>query len=313
MAARTRNKTRILILGANGQVGRVLFYALQSYFPQAEIMGAVRPAHFHFEGVGAGGRAHSVIYDIHRQPWSGGNVDVVINCIGLMQGSEKELFHAHTGTSLALLQNRAAMGNPAIIQVSALGAGGNNPSAFLRSKALADAAILGQERTWVIRPSILCTPQTMLVKRIKKLRKLSALLARNLWLPASVLHTKIQPVMPADFAATVAAVIENQPTQRIIEAAGKEVYDFADLFALAGVRTHIMPRKLFEIAAFMLRPLIRTFISAEEMKLMGINNTSDAGHIYHISGCEAQSTASFWKQQLHPDIRTRTDFSTVFA
>jgi uncharacterized protein YbjT (DUF2867 family) len=312
MATRKRNPQRILILGANGQVGRILFCKLQTHFPQAEIIGAVRAAHFHFEGVGAGGRAHSVIFDIHRQPWRLGPVDVIINCIGAMRGSEKELLHAHGGTSLAILHNRAAMGNPAIIQVSALGAGGNNPSAFLRSKALADAVVLGKERTWVIRPSILCTPGTVLVQRIRTLRKAAMLMGKHIWLPGNVLRTKVQPLAPDDFAALVAEIIGTEPAQRIVEAGGKEVYNFGQLLRMAGVHTHTLNHYSFSMAAALFRPALSWFISSEEMKLMGINNTVSLGRSAGPLRSRISSTQAFWQQQLNPATRQKKDFSTMF-
>jgi hypothetical protein len=313
MVTRKRNPQRILILGANGQAGRVLFCKLQTYFPQAEIIGAVRAAHFHFEGVGAGGRAHSVIFDIHRQPWRLGPVDVIINCIGAMRGNDHELLHVHGGTSLAILHNRAAMGNPAIIQVSALGADGSNPSAFLRSKALADAVVLGQERTWVIRPSILCTPGTVLVQRIRTLRKAAALLGKHIWLPGKVLRTKVQPLAPDDFAAMVAEIISTEPAQRIVEAGGRDVYNFGQLLRMAGVQTHTLNNSVFSTAAALFRPVFSLFISTEEMKLMGINNTVSARFSAGALRSRISSTQAFWQQQLNPAMRQKKDFSTVFA
>lgn len=313
MASRKRNPQRILILGANGQAGRILFCKLQTIFPQAEIIGAVRAAHFHFEGVGAGGRAHSVIFDIHRQPWRLGPVDVIINCIGALRGSEQEMLHVHGGTSLAILQNRAAMGNPAIIQVSALGADGTNPSAFLRSKALADAVVLGQERTWVIRPSILCTPGTVLVQRIRTLRKAAALLGKHIWLPRQVLRTKVQPLAPDDFAATVAEIITTEPAQRIVEAGGRDVFNFGQLLRMAGVHTHTLNHRLFHTAAALFRPALSLFISPEEMKLMGINNTISPKRRTAALHSRISSTRTFWQQQLNPATRQKKDFSTVFA
>jgi uncharacterized protein YbjT (DUF2867 family) len=304
---------RILILGANGQIGRMLFEQLSRMFANAEIIGAVRARHFHFEGVGADARRHSVIFDIAKDQWRNGAVDVVVNCIGAIEGSTQQLFDVHVNTTAALLRSRAEMGNPAIIQVSALGADSTNPSVFLRSKAMADALLLREERTWVIRPSVVCTPGTVLVQRIRSLRKLSAIAANNIWLPQQVINTRVQPIMPGDLSQLIAAVITEEPAQQIINAAGADEISFGELFAEAGMRVHRFPGFLFAAAARLLKPLLRQYAGREQLLLMGISNTASTENLQKLLGRKPQTTRAFWKSQLDSDLRPRVDFSTVFA
>jgi uncharacterized protein YbjT (DUF2867 family) len=304
---------RILILGANGQIGRMLFEQLSRAFPHTEIIGAVRARHFHFEGVGADTRCRSVIFDVQKERWTKGNVDAVINCIGAIEGTTQQLYDVHINTTTALLRSRAEMGNPAIIQVSALGAGSNNPAVFLRSKAMADAVLLQAERTWVIRPSIVCTPGTVLVQRIRSLRRLSAIAAHHIWLPQQVLNTRVQPIMPGDLSQLIAAVIAEEPAQQIINAAGADEISFDELFAAAGMHTHRLPGFLFTAAALVLRPILRRYASREQLLLMGISNTASTDGMQKLLDRKPQPTRAFWKEQLDPGFRTRVDFSTVFA
>lgn len=304
---------RILILGANGQIGRMLFEQLSRIFSKAEIIGAVRANHFHFEGVGADSLRHSVIFNATKDRWSNGAVDVVINCVGAIDGSARQLFDVHVNTTAALLRSRAEKGNPAIIQVSALGADGTNPAVFLRSKAMADAMLLKAERTWVIRPSIVCTPGTELVRRIRSVRKLSSIAARHIWLPLQVKNTRVQPIMPDDLAQLIAGVITEEPEQQLINAVGADVISFDELFAKAGMQTHSLPNILFRAAAAMLKPILHRYASREQLLLMGINNTASTEHLQKILGRKPQSTRTFWEAQLDPGYRPRVDFSAVFA
>jgi len=83
-------------------------------------------------------------------------VDVVINCVGIMQASRQQSFEAvHSLTPQALFKACEMTGVKQVLQISALGAGpqANNP--FARSKAEADEFVLHSSvNATVLRPSL---------------------------------------------------------------------------------------------------------------------------------------------------------------
>src|ERR1044072_40871 len=114
---------RIAILGANGQIGRVLFAGLEKQFPAAEILACVRKDKLHFEGVAGNHLQRSVIFDPLQDDWEKlGKLDVLINCIGAIDETKNSFEETHILPALKMIDNREKTDRPRIIQVSALGA-----------------------------------------------------------------------------------------------------------------------------------------------------------------------------------------------
>ena len=134
---------RIIILGASGQIGSFLFEDLRSKYT---VTGTSRKS-----------STSLLRFDPFLDDWSAlGEADVVINCIGQIQESSSCSFKKiHLGISKKLIENRMLLGDPRIIQISALGASAIHPVEFLRTKGEADDYLLQFPDTVVARPSCL--------------------------------------------------------------------------------------------------------------------------------------------------------------
>src|SRR5687768_3866943 len=101
---------KITIFGAGGQVGTILHEALSN---RHEVTGTSR-------------RASSGLFpfDPFSDNWSIlGKPDVIINCIGQIAATRKSSFtKIHLELTKQIIRNRNVIGNPRIIQLSALGA-----------------------------------------------------------------------------------------------------------------------------------------------------------------------------------------------
>lgn len=297
MARNGFSPQKIAILGANGQVGRVLFDAFAKRFPRAEIIGCVRRERLHFEGVSGDVRCHSIVFDPLKNDWGAlGKVDVIVNCIGAIDERNVSFETAHILPVLALLDNRSRIGNPRIIQVSALGASPVSPSAFMRTKAFAEQLVLGAQDAYVVRPSIVCTPGTMLVTALKRLKKLFAFTGGRVPFPAHFLDTKIQPVLPGDFADVVCVLAERGGAVRKIDVAGAAQVRLYELLRIASLKPLPVPRKLSGLLWRVAKHLPLHLLSDEQYQLLHTDNIADIHEMELLLGRKAESSLPYWEK-----------------
>ena len=144
---------RIVVLGASGQIGSVIYNGLKD---RHVVLGTSRKA-----------SADCVRFDPFQDNWHVlGTVDVLINCIGQIEATSSSSFHhIHVDLTKRIIAHRQQIGNPTILQISALGASAAHNVEFLRTKGIADDLLLQHAETAVIRPSIVCTHRTMIVRK----------------------------------------------------------------------------------------------------------------------------------------------------
>lgn len=285
---------KILILGASGQIGTVLLRFLQS------------------KGLSLAGTSRSGVNDLKKfnplkDDWNLlGKFDWLINCCGVIYEKSGEQFdQVHQGITERIIQNRTALGNPSIIQISVLGADAASDVPFFSTKANADNLLLQQQNTWVLRPSIVCTPGTMMVKKLKDLLKMSGLAGGFLPLPGGMTDKKIQPVMGKDVADICFSIIEKAPEENLINVTGPVEITFGQLFELMGSvngrKIRILP--LPEYAARILvktviDPLLPSLISYGQYKMIFSNNIADNGKVREILKRDPEDTIPFWEHEL---------------
>lgn len=269
---------RIIVLGANGRVGRAVYEATLRCFPQAELVACVRRRHLHFEGCTGDTKHRSVVFDVFKDDWSTlGKADILVNCIGAISGTKTDSLHKVHHTLAALIRShRSQLGNPRIIQVSALGVDVNSASEVLRIKALADALLLELPDTFVVRPSVVCSPDTLIAKKLQQTARLLRWSFNRLPVPQQVLRFRISPVMPHDLAAVVIAAMQGNPPQRIINVAGPQQYTFNDLLQLArpGAKLVVLPDPLFRVLHALLYPLVKNLFPHDAFELIGTDSSA---------------------------------------
>lgn len=303
---------RIVIFGANGQIGRAVFSALKKQFPAAEILACVRKAHLHFEGVAGDHHQHSIAFDpLHDDLKMLGKTDVLINCIGAIDESQVKFETAHVLPLLRITDAFEALGCPLLIQVSALGASATAPSAFFRTKAVAEKLALRLPRAVVVRPSIVCTSGTMLVRRLQAFQQLGRFTGKKIIVPERFLQTKLQPVSGRDLATLIARIVAGENCPRSIDVVGPDTITVAKLIGLAGLRAIPVNQRFSDFAWKIIRPFLKKWISSEQYELLKQDNCSDLKATEKILQRMPASTIPFWKEELAISAKKKAE--VVFA
>ncbi|OKL40014.1 NAD-dependent epimerase/dehydratase family protein [Pontibacter flavimaris] len=289
---------RIVLLGASGQLGSHILPRLRQDYPQAEVVGCVRGEGF----PEVSDALHLLQFNPFQDDWATlGQVDVLINCIGIIRESAALDFEeAHVGLTRRMLQHRELIGSPRLIQLSALGADENSPSRFLRTKGLADKELLRHPDTVVLRPSIVCTPGTMLSRKLQQLQKLCRLTGGILPFPARMLETKLQPVAVEDLTELVSrlCVIADKPD--VVEVGGKEVYTLNQLLLLIPTCRKIIsfPQAGFNTLFPVLSWLFPSLLDREQLVLLQQDNVAHTDRSEMLLGKKMASTIAFWVAEL---------------
>jgi uncharacterized protein YbjT (DUF2867 family) len=130
--------------------------------------------------------------------------DAVISLVGVLKGGEGEPYgagfaRAHVELPQKIAAAAKAAGVRRVLHVSALKAGAEAPSGYLRSKAAGEAALqsAGLDLT-IFRPSVIFGPGDAFLTLFAKLAKIAPLF------PLAGADARFQPVWVEDVAATVA-------------------------------------------------------------------------------------------------------------
>ena len=154
------------------------------------------------------------------------NVDAVVNCSGALQDGPADDLSAVQHNAVAALAETCAARGIRIVQISAIGATHDAPTAFMRTKALGDDAIRKSGAAFVIlRPGLVLSQQSYGGTAL--LRMLATVpLVQPLALP----NAKIQTVSNDDVARIVSAALSDKLPDRyeadLVEA---EVHSLRDL------------------------------------------------------------------------------------
>jgi uncharacterized protein YbjT (DUF2867 family) len=221
-------RTRVLVVGATGCVGRAVVNALRARGHQ--VVSGSRTL--------AEGR-HTLAVDF-MQPvapavWAERlralKVDAVVNCVGILMPSATQSFERlHTQGPVELFRGAALAGVRRIVQVSALGVS-SEPEAlarpYLHSKLQADEALAALPVEWaVLRPSLIYGPHS----------QSAALFATLASLPVVSLPGRgrqpVQPIHVFEVAEAVARVLEQTAApNRVFELGGPQVLRYREMLA----------------------------------------------------------------------------------
>ncbi|MEO1920097.1 MAG: complex I NDUFA9 subunit family protein, partial [Paracoccaceae bacterium] len=151
--------------------------------------------------------------------------DAVANCIGVLAESGANTFEAvqHQGAErVARLSKEAGAGR--MLQISAIGADPDSASAYARTKAAGEAAVLRHRPdATILRPSIIFGPEDEFFNRFATMARLSPVL------PVVGGRTRFQPVYVDDVAQAAVAALTGRVAPGIYELGGPEVATFRNL------------------------------------------------------------------------------------
>ena len=164
--------------------------------------------------------------------------DAVVNCVGILQQSGRQKFDAVQHEAAGRIARlSAAAGVRHLVHLSALSADINSDSAYARSKAKGEAAVLAAFPTAVIlRPSIIFGPEDDFFNRFAKMARFFVVL------PLVGAETMFQPVYVDDVAQAAVKGVLGQAPAGIYEIGGPVARSFRNL--MRGMLRVVMRKRL---------------------------------------------------------------------
>jgi uncharacterized protein YbjT (DUF2867 family) len=199
----TNQETLVTVFGGSGFLGRNVVRALAKR--DFRIRVAVRRPELagHLQPLGRVGQIHAVQANL-RHPTSVEaamrDSHVAINLVGILAAGGAQSFDAVQSKGAETVAKAAAAAGARMVHVSAIGADENSTSAYARSKAAGEKAVLAAvPSATILRPSVVFGPEDQFTNRFAALARMS---------PALPLigggATRMQPVYVGDVANAVA-------------------------------------------------------------------------------------------------------------
>jgi NADH dehydrogenase len=244
----------VTLFGGGGFLGRYVAQALFDAGARVRIVQRDPRSAYFLTPLAAVGQLQFVagdITDAARVRAAVQGSDAVVNLVGILKGDFASI---HVGGARNVAEAAAAAGAGALVQVSAIGADPEAPSAYARSKGAGEAAVREAfPGATIVRPSLLFGREDNFVNRFAGLARLSA------FLPVIRGGMRMQPVYAADVARAVAAAALGPDAHagRTYELGGPQVLTMRELMAWV-CRTTGRDRTLVDIPDFAAELLART-------------------------------------------------------
>ncbi len=164
------------------------------------------------------------------------HADAAVNCVGVLAPQGKNTFRSVQAEGAARAARLAAEeGVERFVQISAIGADETSPSAYARTKAMGEQAVLEHRpRAVILRPSIVFGPEDEFFNRFGGMARSSPVV------PLVGARTKFQPVYVDDVAAAAMMAVEGEARPGIYELGGPDVDTFRELMQLM---LHVIERR----------------------------------------------------------------------
>jgi uncharacterized protein YbjT (DUF2867 family) len=207
------------------------------------------------------------------------NMDVVINCVGILHETRRQRFQAcHAELPARVVEACRATGVQQLIHVSALGAAADAPSAYLRSKAAGERAVrqgAGILPYTIFRPSVIFGEGDRFLNLFATLVRLMPVI------PLAGAKARFQPVWVEDVARCIAGAIGNRHAfGQVYELAGPKVYTLAELVRFVAAtlgrkrRVVSLPGPLARLQAFTFEHLPGKLMTRDNLASMSVDNVS---------------------------------------
>jgi NADH dehydrogenase len=205
----SNQETLVTVFGGSGFLGRNVVRALAKR--DFRIRVAVRRPELagHLQPLGRVGQIHAVQANL-RYPASVEaamrDSHVAINLVGILAASGAQSFDAVQARGAETVAQAAASAGARVVHISAIGADENALSAYARSKAAGEKAVLAAvPSATILRPSVVFGPEDQFTNRFAALARMSPVLP----LIGGGL-TKMQPVYVGDVATAVAEAVDGK-------------------------------------------------------------------------------------------------------
>ena len=279
MPTKTLDKGLVTVFGGSGFVGRHLVRALLKRGWRVRV--AVRRPDLagHLQPLGDVGWVQPVQANL-RYRWSVdravADADAVVNLVAILAEAGKQTFAAvHVAGARAVAEATKEAGIGRLVHMSAIGADPASPSAYARTKAAGEQAVLSTlPGAIVIRPSIQFGPEDRFFNRFAGLARV---------LPGLPLfgggHTRFQPVYVGDVAAAIAEAVEGKAKAgTVYELGGPQVKTFRQCLELTlaeiGRRRLLVPVPwwLATAGAAVAQLLPKPLLTVDQVRQLAIDN-----------------------------------------
>jgi NADH dehydrogenase len=154
--------------------------------------------------------------------------DAVVNCVGILAETGRNRFFAVQAEGAARVARIAAeQGVGHLVHISAIGADAESASAYSRSKAEGEAAVLSHfPGAVILRPSVVFGTEDQFFNRFASMATLSPVL------PLVGANTRFQPVYVDDVAQAAALAAEGKAAPGIYELGGPDIASFRELMQM---------------------------------------------------------------------------------
>jgi NADH dehydrogenase len=236
----------VTVFGGSGFLGRHVVRALAKRGWRIRVATRRPELAFHLQPIGKVGQIHAVQANL-RYPASIAaalrGTDAVVNLVAILNESGRQRFDAvHAFGARAVARAARDAGIADLVHVSALGADPNSASAYSRTKAEGEAAVLDAvPQAVILRPSILFGPEDDFFNRFAAIARISPVLPLF-----GGGHTRFQPAYVGDAADAVALGLDGTARKgTIYEIGGPEVRTFRELMQFVcdtiGRKRFLMP------------------------------------------------------------------------
>ncbi|MGJ0506048.1 MAG: complex I NDUFA9 subunit family protein [Methylocystis sp.] len=219
----------VTVFGGSGFVGRYVVRALARDGWRVRIACRRPDLAFHLQPQGRVGQVMAVQANV-RHPESVAaalrGASAVVNLVGILAEAGAQKFSkVQSEGARAIAEAAKAAGIETVVHISAIGSDPNSASAYGRSKAEGEAAMLAAIPTAVIlRPSVIFGPEDDFFNRFATMARFFPVI------PVVGAQTRFQPVYVGDVAEAVATAIAGRARAgTIYELGGPEVKSFGEL------------------------------------------------------------------------------------
>ena len=217
----------ITVLGGTGFIGAALVARLVRDGHRVKVLTRNRARHRALTVLPGLDLAETDVHDPSALAEAFRGSDIVINLIGIRAERGRATFQrVHVELARKVLAGCRSAGVPRVLQMSALGAGANAPSRYLKSKAAAEQVLkdeAGPVECTVFRPSVVIGPDGGL------LREFAGLLALFPALPLARGRARLAPVLLDDVVAAFVAALDAPVPGAPLELCGPEVCTLTEL------------------------------------------------------------------------------------
>lgn len=223
---------RVVVLGGTGFIGRAYAWRCAAHGLSQQLTIATRSA-VHGAELRPLPCVALVECDVNDPKGLSGVIagaDVVVNLVGILHGRDADFQRMHIDLPLSIGELSRLHGVGHIVHLSALGAAGDAPSMYLRSKAAGEAAL---QRSGVplsvIRPSVVFGAEDRLINLFACLQAIFPVI------PLAGADARLQPVWVRDVAQAIWTLVQQGPASAgVYEAVGPHVLTLRELVRCAG-------------------------------------------------------------------------------